>query len=175
MNHHFSAAFAVADIIQTLSWIPGPKFDEPFVQCRIREYIFQFGSLGENLFAVSPRIEMCSVIGVSVLVSIYIAVQMSSVVCGNDTDSIGLDSNGNGTHFSRTVYIFVFILPTVICAVVNIVFTVVCAVIAFRVYPSMKMTFLCPLLPYPIIFLLALAPALAYLTYVVDTGKEMLD
>lgn len=188
--HHLSAAFAVADIIQTLSWIIGPKFDEPFVQCSIQEYMFQFGSLGKTLvmaviswsvwemlrtmkpFAVSPRFAICSVIGVSILVSISIAAKTSSVVCGNDADSIDLGSNGNGSHLSRSVYIFAFIVPIIICAVVNIVFTVVCAVIAFRVRPSMMMTFLRPLLPYPIIFSLALAPAFTYLIYVVATGQE---
>lgn len=174
-----SLVYGVADIIQSVSWFIGPKYEMSYLTCSIQEHMFEFGSMIKAMTMVviswsilyiirrmKPFDLMDPEIGKYILALLVFAVfgtlmcigfRTSQMFCNEDHEA----SIRNADTQQRSVYMLTYVIPIYIMYAFNIITTIVSIKYIMKLDTEITATskLLQPLLPYPLIFTFALVPA----------------
>jgi hypothetical protein len=187
-----SLFYGVADIIQSVSWLIGPKFDMTYDICSVQEYMFEFGSMCKamtmaviswSIFHIIKRMKPFDlmdpeirkyIIGLAVYavfgLCVCIIFKTSRLFCNADDEA----SLASGSKSSQGAFVLVYIVPIYVMYTAN----VICTVLTFKYIMNLDTNItvtsklLRPLLPYPLIFTFALVPAGVNLTYHIVTKER---
>lgn len=174
-----SLFYGVADIVQSVSWFIGPKFDMSYEICSVQEYLFEFGSMCKamtmmiiswSIFYIIKRMKPFNlmdpeirkyILGLWIYaifsVLMCICFRTSNLFCNEDNEA----SIAHGSPEQRGVYLLVYVVPIYIMYAYNVVTTVITFKYIMKLDTDISATssLLRPLLPYPLIFTTALVPA----------------
>ena len=176
---HLSVFYGVADIVQSMSWFIGPKFDMSYEVCSVQEYLFEFGSMCKamtmmiiswGIFYIIKRMKPFNLMDPEIrkyIVGLWmyavfslimcICFRTSNLFCNEDNEA----SIAHGSTEQRGVFLLVYVVPIYIMYACNLVTTAVTFKYIMKLDTEITATssLLRPLLPYPLIFTAALVPA----------------